>query len=66
LEVFICSISGFPGAGNSISGFLDAFMDSKGIITPEEFSHFCNRVVPLVIMEKYCWANNEQFRGKSR
>ena len=43
---------------------LDAFMDSKGIITPEEFSQFCNKVVPLVIMRKYCWANNEQFSAE--
>jgi hypothetical protein len=39
-------------------------MESKGIITPEEFSQFCNRVVPLVEMVKYCWSNNEQFTGK--
>jgi len=41
-------------------------MDSKGLITSEEFSHFCNRVVPLVIMEKNIAGKrtSEQLRGK--
>jgi hypothetical protein len=60
----LLDLQDFPGQGTALVGLLDAFMDSKGVITPEDFSHFCNRVVPLVIMEKYCWANNEQFRGK--
>jgi hypothetical protein len=60
----LLDLQDFPGQGTALVGLLDAFMDSKGIITAEEFSHFCNRVVPLVIMEKYCWANNEQFSGK--
>jgi hypothetical protein len=60
----LLDLQDFPGQGTALVGLLDAFMDSKGVITPEEFSQFCNRVVPLVIMEKYCWANNEQFRGK--
>jgi len=60
----LLDLQDFPGQGTALVGLLDAFMESKGIITPEEFSQFCNRVVPLVEMEKYCWSNNEQFRGK--
>ena len=60
----LLDLQDFPGQGTALVGMLDAFMDSKGIITPEDFSHFCNKVVPLVIMEKYCWTNNEQFRGE--
>lgn len=60
----LLDLQDFPGQGTALVGILDAFMESKGIITPEEFSHFCNRIVPLVVMEKYCWANNEQFSGK--
>jgi hypothetical protein len=60
----LLDLQDFPGQGTALVGLLDAFMDTKGIITPEEFGQFCNRVVPLVIMEKYCWINNEQFRGK--
>ena len=60
----LLDLQDFPGQGTALVGLLDAFMDSKGIITPEEFSHFCNRVVPLVVMDKYCWNNNEQFNAK--
>jgi hypothetical protein len=60
----LLDLQDFPGQGTALVGILDAFMESKGVITPEEFSQFCNRVVPLVIMEKYCWTNNEQFRGE--
>ena len=60
----LLDLQDFPGQGTALVGLLDAFMDSKGIITPDEFSHFCNNVVPLVIMGKYCWSNNEQFSGK--
>jgi hypothetical protein len=60
----LLDLQDFPGQGTALVGLLDAFMDNKGIITPDEFSHFCNSVVPLFIMGKYCWANNEQFTGK--
>ena len=60
----LLDLQDFPGQGTALVGLLDAFMDTKGIITPDEFSHFCNRVVPMVIMNKYCWTNNEQFSGK--
>ena len=60
----LLDLQDFPGQGTALVGMLDAFMDSKGIITPEEFSQFCNKVVPLVIMRKYCWANNEQFNAE--
>ena len=60
----LLDLQDFPGQGTALVGLLDAFMDSKGVITPQEFSQFCNTVVPLVIMEKYCWTNNEQFSGK--
>jgi hypothetical protein len=60
----LLDLQDFPGQGTALVGLLDAFMDNKGIISPEEFGHFCNSVVPLVLMEKYCWRNNEQFRAK--
>jgi hypothetical protein len=60
----LLDLQDFPGQGTALVGLLDAFMESKGIVTPEEFSQSCNRIVPLVLMEKYCWNNNEQFSGK--
>jgi hypothetical protein len=60
----LLDLQDFPGQGTALVGILDAFMENKGVITPEEFGHFCNKVVPLAIFEKYCWTNNEQFSGK--
>lgn len=60
----LLDLQDFPGQGTALIGLLDAFMDSKGIITAEQFSQFCNTVVPLVVMDKYCWTNNEKFNGK--
>lgn len=60
----LLDLQDFPGQGTALIGILDAFMDSKGLITPGEFDHFCNKVVPLVRMSKYCWSNNEHFSGE--
>jgi hypothetical protein len=60
----LLDLQDFPGQGTALVGLLDAFMDNKGVITSQEFSQFCNKVVPLVIMDKYCWTNNEQFSAK--
>jgi hypothetical protein len=60
----LLDLQDFPGQGSALVGLLDAFMDSKGVISPVEFSQFCNRVVPLVIMKKYCWTNDETFKSK--
>jgi hypothetical protein len=60
----LLDLQDFPGQGTALIGLLDAFMDNKGIISAEKFSQFCNRVVPLAVMEKYCWTNSERFTGK--
>jgi hypothetical protein len=38
----------FPGQGTALVGVLDAFWDSKGYVTPEEFRRFSGPVVPLI------------------
>ena len=60
----LLDLQDFPGQGTALVGLLDAFMDSKGLITPEEFRDFCNQVVPLFLMEKYCWTNAETLTGQ--
>lgn len=49
----------FPGQGSALVGVLDAFWDEKGYVTPEEYSMFCNKTVPLVRFPKMVWLNNE-------
>jgi hypothetical protein len=60
----LLDLQDFPGQGTALVGLLDAFMDSKGLITPEAFREFCNQVVPLFLMDKYCWTNAETLTGQ--
>lgn len=50
----------FPGQGTALVGVLDAFWEEKGYISPEEYSHFCNKTVPLARFEKRVFMNNEE------
>lgn len=60
----LLDLKDYPGQGSAYVGILDAFMDSKGHITPEEWCEFCNEVVPLFETEKFCWTNNEKLTGQ--
>lgn len=51
----------FPGQGTALVGLLDAFWDSKGLITPEDFRNFCGPVVPLLRFSKATYTTNETF-----
>ncbi|MDD4970872.1 MAG: glycoside hydrolase family 2 [Paludibacter sp.] len=53
----------FPGQGTALVGLLDAFWDSKGIITNETFRQFCSPVVPLIRFQKATYTNNETFNA---
>ena len=51
----------FPGQGTALIGILDAFWDSKGLVTPEEHRMYCSAVAPLIRFEKAVYTNNERF-----
>jgi hypothetical protein len=51
----------FPGQGSALVGVLDAFWDSKGYVTPEEFRRFCGPTVPLARMPKRSWSTADTF-----
>ncbi|MCX6224865.1 MAG: beta-galactosidase [Bacteroidia bacterium] len=53
----------FPGQGTALVGVLNPFWEQKGYITPEEYSLFCNPVVPLARMEKLVLNSNEIFKA---
>ena len=57
----LLQLNDFPGQGTSTVGLLDAFWDSKGLITPKEFRTFCGPVVPLLLMPKRTYQNDETF-----
>lgn len=52
----------YPGQGTALVGILDAFMDSKGAITPERFRGFCSPVVPLAVFSDYCYTESDTLR----
>lgn len=59
----LLQLQDFPGQSTATVGLLDAFWDSKGLITPREFRRFCSQVVPLARMERFVWQNDERFRA---
>ncbi len=57
----ILDLQDFTGQGTALVGILDAFMESKGLITPEAWRGFCSDCVPLARFEKYVWQEREEF-----
>ena len=53
----------YPGQGTAIVGWLDAFWDSKGLITPSEFRNFCGPRVLLMQMHRRLFTSGETFEG---
>lgn len=60
----LLDLQDYPGQGSAFVGILDAFMDSKGLITPEEWREFCSEVVPLFSIPKFCYSNDEVLKGE--
>ena len=61
----LLGLQDFPGQGTALIGILDAFWDSKGILTPEQWREFCSPTVPLVRMKNFVWTNNEPFTAQA-
>jgi hypothetical protein len=53
----------FPGQGTALVGTLDAFWESKGLITPKAYRRFCNNTVPLARLQKRTFENSETFEA---
>ncbi|MCH5376653.1 MAG: beta-galactosidase, partial [Planctomycetes bacterium] len=60
----LLDLQDFPGQGTALVGMLNVFMESKGLITPEAWRHFCCETVPLLRMKKYTWTTDETFIGR--
>ncbi len=59
----ILDIQDFSGQGTALVGVLDAFMDSKGLISAEEWRSFCSDAVLLAKFEKYNYEAGEDFHA---
>lgn len=57
----ILDIQDFNGQGTALVGILDSFMDSKGLITPEEWRTFCSDAVLLARFDRYNFIAGQDF-----
>lgn len=55
----------FPGQGTALVGVLDAFWDSKGLVTPEDHRMYASAVVPLIRFSKAIYLNTERFEASA-
>ena len=62
----LLDLQDFPGQGTALVGILDAFLDSKGLVTPEKWREFCNDVVPLLRHNSFTWTTNQTFVTKAQ
>ena len=60
----LLDLQDYPGQGTALVGILDAFMESKGVISQEKWTEFCTDVVPLARFPKYCWSRDEIFTAE--
>jgi hypothetical protein len=59
----LLQLQDFPGQGTALVGLLDAFWESKGVISAKEFRSFSSPVTPLVRFPKATYTNDEHFRA---
>jgi len=60
----LLSMQDYQGQGEALIGWLDAFYDSKGITTPEEFRMHHDTTVMLLRLPKFVWQSEETFHAK--
>lgn len=60
----LLQLQDFPGQGTALVGLLNAFWESKGATTAEEFRQFSGPLVPLVRFEKAVYTNDETFKAE--
>ena len=59
----LLDLQDFPGQGTAMVGILDSFMESKGLIAPEEWRRFCCETVPLARFDSYTWTREQRFEA---
>lgn len=60
----ILDLQDFTGQGTALVGILDAFMDSKGLVTPEEWTGYCSDAILLAEFGKCIYTAGEKFNIK--
>ena len=55
----------YPGQGEALVGWLDAFYDEKGFLTAREFSQYGGATVPLARLPKFVFTEGETLEAKA-
>lgn len=60
----LLGLADFPGQGSAFVGILDAFWESKGLVTPAKYRESCAPTVLLARMPKRTYLNDETFTAQ--
>ena len=60
----LLGLADFPGQGSAFVGILDAFWESKGLVSPEKFRESCAPTVLLARLPKRTFTTNETGTAK--
>ncbi len=55
----LLDLQDFSGQGTALVGVLNAFMESKGLITPEEWRRFCASTVVLGLLDTFVYKDGD-------
>lgn len=55
----LLGLQDFTGQGTALVGVLDSFLDNKGFIEAKDFRKFCNEIVVMATLPKYCYELGE-------
>lgn len=55
----LLDLQDFPGQGTALVGMLNALLENKGFIEPEQWRGFCGDLVPLALFDSYVWTAGE-------
>lgn len=59
----LLDIHDFQGQYISLVGILNTFWESKGLVSAEKHSEYCNTVAPLALLPKRIWKTGETFEA---
>lgn len=60
----LLDLQDFTGQGTALVGMLDAFMDSKGLISEKQWRGFCSDAVLLAEFDRFNYAGGDAFRAQ--
>ena len=55
----LLGLQDFPGQGTALVGMLDAHLETKGIVSPEQWRRFCNESVLLLRMPGFVYSGDQ-------